>query len=511
MGIGPDVIKGFYQLFSGLERAHGQYLMGDFNESKGKRDGRASTIATPATEALWEEHFAGGKGLGVIPIRSDNQCYWGAIDVDEYKIDLSALSKKLKKDNIPVIICRTKSGGAHLYLFTLESVPAKLIKAKLLELADFLGYPDSEIFPKQEELASPSDVGNWINMPYYDAEQTTRYAIYDGEVLGVEAFLRVAATGRISLEDLKGLTFEDTSEEAQSLADAPPCIRKLCRTGIPDGGRNKGLFCLGVYCRLKYGDNWETEVNAMNVKYLDPPLGAKEVMVIIKSLNKKKYFYTCNEHPVVGVCNKQICRTKKYGIGGDDHEPPFVLGTLVKIDTDPPTWFIDVDGARVELTTDDLLSQDKFRKLVVEKLNKLPKRLKPIQWDNMVSNRLENVEVVEAPQDTGPTGRFKYLLERFLSRPPGKSEHQLLTGKSIIEGDRVFFRGPDLLAYLEKEKFKGLADRQVWATLRREYKNEITHGGRNIQGRYITLWSLPAPKDIDENIDTPDLTDAEAF
>ena len=42
------------------------------------------------------------------------------------------------------------------------------------EISAFLGYGGCEIFPKQEQiLVERGDVGNFINLPYFDHEQTT--------------------------------------------------------------------------------------------------------------------------------------------------------------------------------------------------------------------------------------------------------------------------------------------------------------------------------------------------
>ena len=113
----------FHEVFAGLTRAYGKYTIGD--NSNIKVEGTAKTISEPYTSKLWELHLTGKLGLGVIPINDENKCRWGCIDVDEYNLNLEDLSKKFKKKNI--IICRSKSGGAHLFIFTKKFINAKLI------------------------------------------------------------------------------------------------------------------------------------------------------------------------------------------------------------------------------------------------------------------------------------------------------------------------------------------------------------------------------------------------
>ena len=53
---------------------------------------------------------------------------------------------------------------------------------KAAEISAALGHGRCEIFPKQEQvLVERGDVGNFINLPYFDSEQTFRYAILKSE------------------------------------------------------------------------------------------------------------------------------------------------------------------------------------------------------------------------------------------------------------------------------------------------------------------------------------------
>jgi hypothetical protein len=77
-------------------------------------------------------------------------------------------------------LCRSKSGGAHVFCFTNEFVPASLMRAKLQAMASILGYAKTEIFPKQNNVkAERGDVGNFLNMPYHGGNKSVRYAVDD--------------------------------------------------------------------------------------------------------------------------------------------------------------------------------------------------------------------------------------------------------------------------------------------------------------------------------------------
>ena len=115
----------FSSIFDGLKQAYGTYKI-DRKQSNGKSTGRAGVVREPRTTALWEGHLSGkGDSVGIIPINEENMCIWGCIDVDQYPLDHKALVEKVQQLKLPLVICRSKSGGAHLFLFTSEWVSAK--------------------------------------------------------------------------------------------------------------------------------------------------------------------------------------------------------------------------------------------------------------------------------------------------------------------------------------------------------------------------------------------------
>jgi len=129
----------------------------------------AKTVRQPPTLELWEKHIKGERPLGVIPIRLDGKCKWGSIDVDQYDNDIPLeLIGRVKRRKFPLVPCRSKSGGLHLYLFLDDWAPAALLQPALERIAASLGVANSEIFPKQTELAPGTDkLGNWILAPYF--------------------------------------------------------------------------------------------------------------------------------------------------------------------------------------------------------------------------------------------------------------------------------------------------------------------------------------------------------
>lgn len=500
-----ELANHFYELYKGLERAYGRFKITNAVAPNGEKvKGRATTEIGFYSAKLWTLHLNGNQGLGVVPIRDDATCQWGAIDIDVYPLDLEELERKVHKLGLPLIVVRTKSGGAHLTMFLSEPCPAKLVRGKLYEFAIALGYGGVEIFPKQTMLASVKDVGNWLNMPYFEHQNTKRYAIFKGRQLTPYQFIELAHKIRITEEQLRSMEVD----LAGDFEDGPPCLQMLCKQGIPEGTRNNTLFALAVYCKKKFEDEWESKTEEMNVQYVHPPLKSREVQTCIKSASRKDYFYPCNKAPLISVCNKDLCRKREYGIGQGGDEFDLSLGSLVKIATEPPVWIIDIEGVRVQLDTEDLMMQERFRRSCVMSINRLPPLIKRHEWEKILREKLETVEIVEAPIESRQSGRInQYAYQYLMSSPPAKVKDELRLGRPWLDKDTatIWFRGNDLIRFLENNGMRAEV-RKVWASMR---ENGAEHGNVTIRGITMQVWKLPQsavpeislelPPDFDES------------
>ena len=78
-------ITRFKAIFSGLDIAYGTYKI-KAERGDGKQAGQATVVRKPPTDDLWVKHLEGVEpSLGIIPIRADNTCIWGCIDIDQYR------------------------------------------------------------------------------------------------------------------------------------------------------------------------------------------------------------------------------------------------------------------------------------------------------------------------------------------------------------------------------------------------------------------------------------------
>ena len=107
----------FVEIFTGLARAHGKTFVDKKGADGQKIKGKSFVVREPVTNELWQSHLQGVEpSLGIIPINDDNKCKWGCIDIDSYAgFDHKKLINKIDKLNLPLLVFRSKSGGAHVF------------------------------------------------------------------------------------------------------------------------------------------------------------------------------------------------------------------------------------------------------------------------------------------------------------------------------------------------------------------------------------------------------------
>lgn len=377
-------------LFQGLHSAHGIFEPGSLDD-KGKLQGRFSTVREPITVKLWVSHLKGENGLGIIPINEQSKCKWGVIDVDDYSLDWVELLNSIS--SLPFVVCRSKSGGVHLFLFLEEETNCKIVRDYLRNVVGLLGLGRTDIFPKQDKtLADRGDVGNWLNMPYYGNNRKC-IILEGGEIkeLEIQEFTRLAYKKKINPSFFK--TAKEIDYDASPIEQGPPCLQIMSLKGFPPHTRNVSLFNIGVYAKKATPDQWKLMVRQFNrVLFKDHPLTEREVDDIIKSLDKKTYSYQCYQEPLCSFCNAKLCRTRKYGISTVVGLP--IVNSVTKITGDLSMFFLDVEGGRLELTAEELYDNRRFNIKCLNDLNILPSPMKMEQWAAFIQSLLDqSVEI----------------------------------------------------------------------------------------------------------------------
>lgn len=428
-----SLVERFQKLFTGCDACFGEYVIE--GAKRRRKDNKVEGKARTRTDQLidlshYESHLVGTTGLGIAPIiRETNLSVFGAIDIDDYDLDFEQLNRDIVRYKLPLVPCRTKSGGAHLYVFLSEPCAPRDLREQLADISAMLGFPGVEVFPKQDSVdidldASPTtwQLANWINLPYFDVDApTVRYALdHEGKaILELEPFLVFCESKVVDTETFLSEEYEEDAEVP--FVDGPPCLQSIDRRGLPEGTRNNSLFNIGVYYKKKFPDDWREKLDSYN-STLEAPVPSSEVVIIQKSLDKKKYFYTCSQEPIVSFCNKPVCLRRKYGIGGGTSDLEALLGNLEKTVTvddkgreveDVPHWYLYVGEHRITLTTAQLLNQDQLRARLTETVRKFPGKIPVPRYEMLMREKIENASTIEISYETALQGKIHTAIHDF--------------------------------------------------------------------------------------------------
>ena len=489
MGISIKILADFKMLFTGNIKAYGihEYI---YDKTKKKEQGKNFTKVEVVLEKLYINHLEGQKGLGIIPIDNHNMCHFAAIDIDIYDHTIDPYIDIIYRFNIPVLPFRTKSGGLHLYMFFKIPIKANKVRHYMDSIKTLLGLNHKvEIFPKQASLVD-GQIGNWINLPYFNAKDTKQYLYRQNKdkYSIEEAVLEIKK--RQQTEESLLAFFENVP-----LKDAPPCLQTIYLFSETDS-RNEYLFSLAGYFKTKYGDDFEFKIMEAN-NQLRKPLSQSEISkTIIPAHKKKDYSYKCNGEPLISLCHKGICKSRRYGIGGEEINQ-LSYEDFIQYNTEPPYYEWIVNGQSLKFYNEvDIIHQQRFRVLCFRLLHLLPNRLKEINWTKIINRALENVIIkdINDEDDISPGALFKEHLTDFLEKSTlAKTKEQILVNRVYKDKEIIsyVFKPKNFISFLINQKqFRFYGTTEIQNKLR-ELGAEPKRYFINAQRKNIRVWLLP--------------------
>jgi hypothetical protein len=158
------------------------------------------------------------------------------------------------------------------------------------------------------------------------------------------------------------------------------------------------------------------------------PLTENELDIVKNQHAKKDWGYKCNDIPMCNLCDKKLCRSRKYGIGEEIVFP--ALTDLQKIKLEKPYYYLNVDGERLYLENVKYLKQQNlFQEACMEQLDFKPPTVKPKDWDAIINPLMKNHEPVEPPEGVTTQDQLQNHLEEFcLNRHVGTEMSDLKLG-----------------------------------------------------------------------------------
>ena len=465
----------FLDLFKPNTSVFGQTeLTGKVRERDGKQGSKSFLVKSELTVDVWEEHLKGKRLIGCTPIRDDNTVHWGALDIDVYqnKDTIEDLLTQIKEHNLPFVVCRSKSGGAHVYLFVSEPISAKTMIDKLKSFSAFFGQGVCEIYPKQPKIGNRKDdskYGNWINMPY-SGSPTLQYAITtDKESLDPEQFIEYALERQLNKEQFEALSIPSMQQE--QLPEGPPCLNYIFEHRTQESeNRNITLSNVAVYLKKVEPTDWKSILHKFNKKFAEP-LPDREVEAIVKSYEKKDYKYQCAQEPLCRYCDAKACGQRRHGIGQEEFLPN--NRSLIQLKSEPPLWFLTLDHEEIQLTTAEFDNFNMFNQRVMERLLFKYPPIKQEDWVKQQNLLLKNCTQIDVPFEMTPVGQFVEYLSSFCSAASEDITH-IKNGPVKQANNYYVFRMVDLKDYLNQQRFSELPDNKLLSVLKRTLKADTT-------------------------------------
>ncbi len=460
----------FQQLFTGNPNVYGVHIPAEETVDGEKAKGKSFTKRAPVTQELYYRHILGETSIGISPIWGVNKVNFAAIDIDVYPSNPLKYCKFFSRFHLPFTCFRSKSGGIHAYAFFSDAPDASDVIDTLCEVKAILSLDQkTETFPKQRKLHGDG-IGNWINLPYFGGEETSRYAYDDnGKPMSFEAAMAACADKVCTLRSLKAALSK------LPFSPAPPCLQTLFMSDEiceQNHNRNTYLFNVATYLKARFGDAFPEKLALVN-NALQSPMTQQELeRTVILSQKKGDYSYQCELPLFSGVCNKEVCSKREYGKGSDTVSN-LSFGKLVQVNALPPYYKWYVNGVEMIFYSEaELRQQEKFMDYCIRHLHKCPNKLKADKWTALLNRSLEQLEMEDVPEDeqlSEETIQKSYIVDFFESRALTPAIGQVKLGKVYFHKEKAayIFKAEALVDYLESVKrVKTLNIRQLHKILK---------------------------------------------
>jgi len=226
-------------------------------------------------------------------------------------------------------------------------------------------------------------------------------------------------------------------------------------------------------------------------------------------LEKKDYFYQCDVCPLKDHCDKNICKSRPYGIGNSAPDMPS-LGGLTILLSEPRLYFLDVDGRRLQLVVEQLQNPMLWQRACMEQLDMMPPTIKPSVWQQTVNHLMSESVKIEVPEELTVRGQFNELVRLYCtSRIRATAPEELELGKPWTEGGRTKFTMGGLEQFLKNRGFTSYTRAEMQERIKHLNGDQDCHGHQRIRkdGKITTIrvWWVPEFKDSEIDLQTEEV------
>lgn len=461
-------------------------------------------------------HLSGKLGVGTSPLLPDHRCHFAVIDIDvrddEQEVDFKSIAERVTNFSLPLVMCRTRSGGAHLYLFLRTPAPAKLIRNLISDWAQKMKIPGTDcLIPSADYQLLEDDgtqhVSRSVNLPYFGGDHTNRYCIMPDGVthLTFEQFILRAETSAINPSLF--ITMPD-----DEYGQAPPCVQKLIHDGVPTGMRNEALTQIAIYLKRVDAKDVLPRLVAINSSVLDSPLPLDELKKVAKSTTRRDYNYRCKTEPCKSLCDSKTCLTREFGIKpneANDNDAAGALAELPRIDDIARVqdteaggiYRIRINGHSFTAPAKRLTNVRDAQLLFAERVGIiLPAKLSFSVWYDYIMTHVTNARIdIQAIEDTDH-GALQSVINDWCAGRLRKQEgmdlmqhRERLNTSPILEDNEILFRMMTFERYCRDKRINIPANSTLIAALLRKIGCR-TQRLRTASG-VVSAWVMPYQTD----------------
>lgn len=504
---GPSTVDQFRSLFTGYEESYVKHTPPFTTDDEGKTkarfiglaqykrgssyhpappDGYSDDDYVPLTLEQYRGHLNGKEGLAISPLTDvptkdgngfrRNVCFFTVIDIDVYDVGYTELVRRLYQLGYKFSAFISKSGGLHLYFFFQVAEEAEKARASMARIIEIFGLDKIyskggksrvEVFP-QHDVRKPGVHDKCVFLPFYDSaskEGSNQLMLTgDGVLHGITKAISMIEKMWTSVKEIDKVT------DSLPYSEAPFCIQMLLLSGglNENSGRNEFLTTAAIYLKTKDGAAFQkADLEAMNDS-LEAPIAQREIDGIFSSVSSKDYqlFGRCSKEPCASVCDKQLCKLRKFGVGKQKGNTVsnVEFGKIFRVLTETPYYLwearlagtedykmLRIDGA------ENLLNQKTIQKACIDTLGQLSLTVTQPTWEKTVNDCLATLENLPAPKatDTTEMAALKELFYRYLTHRQAQNKQPYTVNvKQVYHAEgRYYFKTDGFMDYLRTMKF----------------------------------------------------------
>ena len=348
-------------------------------------------------------------------------------------------------------------------------------------------------------------------MPYFNAERTMEYGMdKNGNPLMLNAFIEYAESMRIKPEDFYNYKLSEHEIENE-WREYPPCVQKMISEKWSGNHRNDFLFNILVL-EMKKTEN-AMRINDLievamtrNEQAFASPLDRREVENVARSVHKNSYMYKCPPklNAITPLCNKDLCKLRKLGIGTQVPDIKDEFKDIVYIeDTKGVIYSCTFKDKHVTFKAEDIKDEKNWRTSLERHrifwITLLRPKRGPAPFELLMKHIVETAEEHKDLKyaDTVEEQQYQTLKDFFEKTIEQDKFDKLKDGYTVVDTktNMIYFKRITLQSFLDKQAKSPFRNVAQALKLLNCNKHEYHEGEKNV-------WYVEMPEFVSHQVIT---------